>query len=177
MSCLDNPIVEIDRVCVCVLQNPFNWTNKRKYTITLVATFITLCTALNCTSVAIMTTWGPERFGVSREAFVLTFSVLLLAISFTPMVLAPLSEVVSIVSSVCVCHPNRNDGLAVWKEWDLPGHIGSVSQFHLVVETRDHGLTARVQVDATFHSTSDVAVFCWTVDRTLVRELVTGSLL
>lgn len=41
-----------------------------------------------------MATWGPARFNVSREAFELTFSVMLVTISFTPMVLAPLSELV-----------------------------------------------------------------------------------
>ena len=75
-------------------QNPFNWTNRHKYTITLTAVFITTCTAINCTSVAIMATWGPERFKCSREAFELSFTVVLVAISFTPMALAPMSEIV-----------------------------------------------------------------------------------
>lgn len=63
--------------------------------IAFVAVFITTCGAINCTSVAIMATWGPAHFGVSREVFELSFTVVLVAISFTPMVLAPLSEVVS----------------------------------------------------------------------------------
>lgn len=55
---------------------------------------ITALTAANVTSIAIMTTWGPDWFGVSREGFVLSLTIVMIPISFTPMVLAPLSETV-----------------------------------------------------------------------------------
>jgi len=54
----------------------------------------TLLTAVNCTHVAIVNPAGQERFGVPREEFVLSVTVLLLAIAFAPLVLAPLSETV-----------------------------------------------------------------------------------
>lgn len=53
-------------------------------------------TAVNCTHVAIVNPAGQERFGVSREEFVWAISVLLFAIAFAPLVLAPLSETVSV---------------------------------------------------------------------------------
>lgn len=76
-------------------QNPFNWPTWRKYLILWTAVFITTLSAANCTSTAIMAVWGPEHFGTDREGYLLSLTVLLLSISFTPMVLAPLSEVVS----------------------------------------------------------------------------------
>jgi hypothetical protein len=75
-------------------QNPFNWHPYRKYLIALVGVVITALTAANVTSIAIMTTWGPDWFGVSREGFVLSLTIVMIPISFTPMVLAPLSETV-----------------------------------------------------------------------------------
>ncbi|KAI9636527.1 MSF transporter [Dioszegia hungarica] len=75
--------------------NPFNWSEPRKYIIVWVAVLTTMLTAMNCTSVAILTAaGGPEHFGVNRESFVLTLTLLLLTISFTPLILAPLSETV-----------------------------------------------------------------------------------
>jgi hypothetical protein len=79
---------------VLTLQNPFNWHPYRKYLIALVGVVITALTAANVTSIAIMTTWGPDWFGVSREGFVLSLTIVMIPISFTPMVLAPLSETV-----------------------------------------------------------------------------------
>jgi hypothetical protein len=82
-------------MCLADAQNPFNWSEPRKYIIVWVAVLTTMLTAMNCTSVAILTAaGGPEHFGVNRESFVLTLTLLLLTISFTPLILAPLSETV-----------------------------------------------------------------------------------
>jgi hypothetical protein len=56
----------------------------------------TALTAMNCTSVAILSAAGASaHFGVSRQEFVLNVTLLVFAISNTPLVLAPMSEVVS----------------------------------------------------------------------------------
>ncbi|KAK4686907.1 hypothetical protein P7C73_g3215, partial [Tremellales sp. Uapishka_1] len=74
-------------------EDPFNWSMSRKYTMTLVAVFITALTAANATSVAPMTSRGVAYYGVSREDYVLTITLYLIAISITPLALAPASEV------------------------------------------------------------------------------------
>jgi hypothetical protein len=58
-----------------------------------------MATAINCTSTTVMATWGTEWFGVSRIQYILSFSIMMWSVSFTPMILAPISEVVS-----CVMH-------------------------------------------------------------------------
>jgi hypothetical protein len=56
---------------------------------------ITLTTAMNCTSTAIISHWGIDYFGVSRIQFLASQTVLLGTIAVTPMLLAPVSEAVS----------------------------------------------------------------------------------
>ena len=73
-------------------QNPFNWPTRKKVANAATGFLIGALTAVNCTSVAPMAVEGAEWFGVSRELFELSFTVMLLAISFGPLVLAPLSE-------------------------------------------------------------------------------------
>jgi hypothetical protein len=58
----------------------------------LCACSITALTALNATSMAIMSTWGPAYFGTSRLHFVLGLTLYNLSVSMAPLVLAPLSE-------------------------------------------------------------------------------------
>jgi len=58
------------------------------------ANFTSFLSAVNCTHIAIVNPAGQERFGVSRDHFVLSVTVLLLAIALTPLVLAPISEAV-----------------------------------------------------------------------------------
>ena len=77
-------------------QNPFNWPNRRKYITVWVAVFTTALTALNCTSIAVLAAGGaPEHYGVSRQEYTLAVTMLVFAIANTPLVLAPISEVVS----------------------------------------------------------------------------------
>jgi hypothetical protein len=73
-------------------QNPKNWSTTRKYVVLLSALATTFLTAVNCTSVAIVTLHGMAWFGVDRERITLSLTLLLIPIAFTPMVLAPLSE-------------------------------------------------------------------------------------
>ena len=58
---------------------------------------ITLLTAVNCTSGAIISTWGTEYFGVNRTEFMASQTILMMTIAFTPMLLAPVSEAVSVL--------------------------------------------------------------------------------
>jgi len=58
--------------------------------------FITFCAAANIGAVSTMAKWGTERFGVTREEFILTLTIPMIGIAFTPMALAPLSELVSV---------------------------------------------------------------------------------
>ena len=84
------------------IQNPFNYTLLRKSVILFTACLITLLTAINCTSTAIISNWGIDYFGVSREQFLVSQTVLMVTIAFTPMLLAPISEAVSLDPSVTV---------------------------------------------------------------------------
>jgi len=77
-------------------QNPFNYTLLRKSVILFTACMITLLTAINCTSTAIISNWGIDYFGVSRIQFLVSQTVLMVTIAFTPMLLAPVSEAVSL---------------------------------------------------------------------------------
>jgi hypothetical protein len=61
---------------------------------------ITLLTAVNCTSTAILSNWGIDYFGVTREQFLVSQTVMMLTIAFTPILLAPVSEAVSVVDFV-----------------------------------------------------------------------------
>ncbi|ORY29132.1 major facilitator superfamily domain-containing protein [Naematelia encephala] len=74
-------------------ENPFNWSSAKKYANVIVAVLITTLTAANATSTAILAEWGPERFNCSREQYILSSTVFLITVAFTPLVLAPLSEV------------------------------------------------------------------------------------
>lgn len=49
-------------------------------------------TAINATSVGVLSPWGQARFHTSHEGFALTLSLYLIAVAFTPLVLAPMSE-------------------------------------------------------------------------------------
>ena len=80
---------------IAYTENPINWPSRRKWAITLTAMFLSALTALNVTSVAPMSHFAPEWFHVTRVEFQLSLTVMMLAISLTPMILAPLSEVVS----------------------------------------------------------------------------------
>ncbi|WRT68828.1 uncharacterized protein IL334_005808 [Kwoniella shivajii] len=87
-------------------ENPFNWPTWRKYSILLTGVFITFTGAASLVSVGILSTWGTEYFHVSREMFILQLTLPMLSIAFTPMALAPLSEVVGRnviyqVTSIC----------------------------------------------------------------------------
>ena len=53
-----------------------------------------LLTAINCTHIAIVNPAGQERFGVSRDQFILSVTILILAIALAPLILAPVSETV-----------------------------------------------------------------------------------
>jgi len=53
---------------------------------------ISTLTAINATSMAILTTWGPAYFHTSRLHFVLGLTLYNLSVSLAPLVLAPLSE-------------------------------------------------------------------------------------
>lgn len=77
-------------------QNPQNWKEAKKYAVLFTAVLTTMLTAANCTSVAILNEFGQVRFGVSREEFALSLTVLMISIACTPLVLAPLSELVSL---------------------------------------------------------------------------------
>lgn len=77
------------------MQEPKNWPIARKYTILSTAVITTLLTAVNCASVTILSPFGQEYFGVSREVFLLSLTVMMICVASTPLVLAPLSEVVS----------------------------------------------------------------------------------
>ncbi|WWC73319.1 uncharacterized protein I206_107286 [Kwoniella pini CBS 10737] len=74
--------------------NPFNWHTSRKYAILLTCVFITFTGAASLVSVGILSQWGPGYFDVSREVFLLQLTLPMMAIAFTPMVLAPLSELI-----------------------------------------------------------------------------------
>ena len=57
---------------------------------------ITLLTAINCNAWATISTEVNEYFGISRIQFTASQMVLMLTIAFTPMLLAPVSEAVSL---------------------------------------------------------------------------------
>lgn len=61
----------------------------------LVSCFITFCAAANIGATSTMAKWGTERFHVTREEFILSLTIPMIGIAFTPMALAPLSELVS----------------------------------------------------------------------------------
>jgi hypothetical protein len=82
------------------IQNPFNFSARRKAVILLVASFLCFCTAVNCTSVAITATWGTEWFGVDNVQFIASQTIMMIMVAGTPLLLAPLSEVVSRVLKV-----------------------------------------------------------------------------
>ncbi|WVQ94773.1 hypothetical protein IAU59_001855 [Kwoniella sp. CBS 9459] len=74
-------------------ENPFNWSPWRKYSILLVAVFITFACTVSISSTSILATWGTGYFGVSRTTFIMQLTLPLLSIAFAPLLLAPLSEV------------------------------------------------------------------------------------
>jgi hypothetical protein len=61
---------------------------------------------------------GAEHFGVSTERFALTSTVFVLAIAFTPLVLAPLSEVVSEIGEAAL--------ISVWTKPYLSSNVHPV---------------------------------------------------
>ncbi|KAK1922845.1 major facilitator superfamily domain-containing protein [Papiliotrema laurentii] len=73
-------------------QSPQNWSTWRKYSCLVTLLTTTTITAANCTHVAIVNPAGQERFGVDRDHFTLAITLLLIAIAFAPLFLAPLSE-------------------------------------------------------------------------------------
>lgn len=73
-------------------QNPFNWSKARKYVMVVCACSISALTAINATSMSIMSIWGPAWFGCSREMFILGLTIYNLSVAVTPLILAPLSE-------------------------------------------------------------------------------------
>jgi hypothetical protein len=77
-------------------QSPQNWSTWRKYSCLVTLLTTTTITAANCTHVAIVNPAGQERFGVDRDHFTLAITLLLIAIAFAPLFLAPLSETVSL---------------------------------------------------------------------------------
>ncbi|KAL1410927.1 hypothetical protein Q8F55_001870 [Vanrija albida] len=73
-------------------QNPFNWSSPRKAATLAVALFISFLSTVMASSVGIMAHWGPEWFRTSHTGYMLSITTYLLAIAFTPLVLAPTSE-------------------------------------------------------------------------------------
>ncbi|WWC91457.1 uncharacterized protein L201_006403 [Kwoniella dendrophila CBS 6074] len=74
--------------------NPFNWPSVRKYAILLTCVFITFTGTVSLVGVGVNAEWGTSYFNVSREIFLLQLTMPMIAIAFTPMALAPLSEVI-----------------------------------------------------------------------------------
>ena len=92
-------------------QHPFNWSPSRKYAIVLAACYLTALTAANSTCMAILATWGPDWFHTSRIVFMVGAALYNIAVSTTPLILAPISEhlgrneiyqVTSIMSVACL---------------------------------------------------------------------------
>ncbi|WVR09225.1 hypothetical protein IAU60_006289 [Kwoniella sp. DSM 27419] len=73
--------------------NPYNWSQTKRYSILLVAVFITFVCTVSLSSTSVLAIWGTEYFGVSRTIFLLEITLPLISIAFAPLLLAPLSEV------------------------------------------------------------------------------------
>ncbi|WOO81607.1 Efflux pump radE [Vanrija pseudolonga] len=73
-------------------ENPLHWPAWRKYMTVGVVVFITALTAMNATSVGIMATWGVQWFDTTYTGFELSLTMYLGALSITPLILAPMSE-------------------------------------------------------------------------------------
>ncbi|PWN48561.1 MFS general substrate transporter [Violaceomyces palustris] len=73
--------------------NPFNWPTYRKWTLVIVCFLFTACTAFNGTGYPAGSDDAARELHSTAEVYLVGNTTYLLAISFTPLVLAPLSEV------------------------------------------------------------------------------------
>lgn len=73
---------------------------------------------------------GAEHFGVSTERFALTSTVFVLAIAFTPLVLAPLSEVVGVTFKAFLT--------SVWPKSHLSSNVDTVGPWASTLTAGEH---------------------------------------
>lgn len=100
----DDPDVSLDQaVChlysltntICPVQNPVNYSSPRKYIILTAANIAGFIAASNLASCAVLGTWGVPYYEISREVWVLSITLPMIALAVAPLILAPLSESVS----------------------------------------------------------------------------------
>ncbi|KIR52444.1 MFS transporter [Cryptococcus gattii Ru294] len=72
--------------------NPVNYSSPRKYVILTAANIAGFIAASNLASCAVLGTWGVPYFEVSREVWVLSITLPMIALAIAPLILAPLSE-------------------------------------------------------------------------------------
>lgn len=72
--------------------NPFNWPQRKKLTVVIVACLIPMLTAANATSMAVMAIWGPAFYGTTRTMFIVGLMLYNVSVSVTALALAPVSE-------------------------------------------------------------------------------------
>ncbi|WVN91135.1 uncharacterized protein L203_106387 [Cryptococcus depauperatus CBS 7841] len=73
-------------------ENPINFPRLKKHLILAAANLACFVAASNLSTCAILATWGVPYFEVSREVFVLTLTLPMIALAVAPLALAPLSE-------------------------------------------------------------------------------------
>lgn len=75
--------------------NPVNYSSPRKYIILTAANIAGFIAASNLASCAVLGTWGVPYYEISREVWVLSITLPMIALAVAPLILAPLSESVS----------------------------------------------------------------------------------
>ncbi|CED83908.1 Synaptic vesicle transporter SVOP and related transporters (major facilitator superfamily) [Phaffia rhodozyma] len=75
-------------------EDPLNWLNLRKWIITLCCVSITSLTAFNATAYSLAFSDAQTKLGVSKVTWTIGNTLFLVGISFTPLFLAPYSELI-----------------------------------------------------------------------------------
>ena len=65
--------------------------------------FVTLLAGINATHIAIINPIASEYFRVTADQFTLSFTLYMIGVAWTPLFLAPLSELVSRLEGQHVC--------------------------------------------------------------------------
>ncbi|KAK1924866.1 MSF transporter [Papiliotrema laurentii] len=73
-------------------EHPFNWSKGKKMSVVFAGCFVTLLAGINATHIAIINPIASEYFRVTADQFTLSFTLYMIGVAWTPLFLAPLSE-------------------------------------------------------------------------------------
>lgn len=69
-----------------------NWPAPRKWLTVFSVCYLTVMTAINATSTGVIAEWGMPWFHTDSVGFMMGLFMYIMAIAWTPLVLAPMSE-------------------------------------------------------------------------------------